>query len=482
MEMYDVVIVGAGVTGSGIARALAKFCAKICVLEKNTDICEGTSKANSAIVHAGFDAEPGTRKAELNVRGNGMMEEIARELDVPFMRTGAMVVCVHREALPQLRELLDRGRENGVPGLKLLTGVQARALEPNLTPEVCGALLAERSGIICPFTLTAGFAENAAENGVEFRLGTPVEKIVPIKGGYAVETRDARLLTRAVVNAAGLYADRLHNMVCKEKIKISPRAGEYLLLDRAAGGHVARTIFQLPGRYGKGVLVTPTVHGNLLIGPTARDIADKEGINTTARGLAEVAEKAAASVKNLPMEQVITAFSGLRAHGDTGDFILGENAPCFFDAAGIESPGLTAAPAISELVADMVSRRLGLAKKQNFQPLRRGICHVAGLSAQERAGKIAENPAYGAIVCRCEEVSEGEILDAIRRPLGATTLDGVKRRTRAGAGRCQGGFCMPRVMEILAREQKKNLMQIHKNSEKSWLVSGETRPEGGEGK
>lgn len=481
MKRFDIVIIGAGVIGSSIARALSKYQAEICVLEKHADVCEGTSKANSAIVHAGFDAKPGTWKARLNVRGNTMMNKVARDFDVPFNRTGALVVCFQEADLSKLHALAERGAENGVSGLRVLTGAQAREMEPNLTQEVCGALLAETSGIVCPFELTMGFAENAAENGVQFLLNTKAQNITAVTGGYRIETDRGAMFAKAVVNAAGLYADVLHNMVCEEKIEIIPRAGEYLLLDKAAGSHVSRTIFQLPGKYGKGVLVSPTVHGNLIAGPTAGDIKDKEGTRTTAAGLAQVEEKAARSVKNLPMRQVITSFTGLRAHTEQDDFILGESAPMFFDAAAIESPGLTAAPAIGEMMAELVERRMGLAAKTVFQATRKGVCRLSHLSTAERAEKIKENPAYGAIVCRCEEVSEGEIMDAIHRPLGARTLDAVKRRTRAGMGRCQSGFCAPRIMEILAGEQSRDLTEIRKNDENSRIVYEKTRPEGSGG-
>lgn len=479
MELFDVVVIGAGVIGSSIARSLSEYQASICVLEKSADVCEGTSKANSAIVHAGFDAKPGTWKARLNVQGNAMMGEVAQQLEVPLKQIGAMVVCFHEEDLPNLQALLKRGTENGVAGLQVLTGEEARALEPNLTAEVCGALLAKTSGVVCPFELTLGFAENAAENGAVFRLNTAVKQITAVPGGYEIITSGEPVFAKAVINAAGVYADVLHNMVCEEKINIVPREGEYLLLDKAAGNHVSHTIFQLPGKYGKGVLVSPTVHGNLIAGPTAADIQDKEGTRTTAGGLREVMEKAALSVKNLPFRQVITSFTGLRAHGDADDFIIGENAPMFFDAAAIESPGLTAAPAIGPLVAEMVAAKLPAEKKSNFNPRRKRVCHLAQLSLAERAEKIAENPAYGAIVCRCEEVSEGEIVEAIHSTLGARTLDGVKRRTRAGMGRCQSGFCAPRIMEILARECGTKLTDIRKNQAGSRIVYEKTRPEGG---
>lgn len=478
MSQFDAVIVGAGVTGCVVARELSRREGRFLVVERSADVCEGTSKANSAIVHAGFDAEPGTWKAKMNVRGNQLMDQIAEELDVPFKRVGALVVCLREEELPHLEELYRRGLKNGVPGLRLLSGDEAKALEPNLAEEACGALLAETSGIICPFELTLGLGESAAKNGVEFRFDTEVTGLKPTENGWLICTDKGEIETRAVVNAAGVYADKLHNMACEDKLSITARRGEYMLLDKTAGGHVGRTIFQLPGKYGKGVLVSPTVHGNLLVGPTAADTEDKEYTATTAAGLNEVREKSALAVKNVPLRQAITSFSGLRAHEAGEDFVLGQSAPGFFDAAGIESPGLSSAPAIGEYLGGLIAEKLGLSNKKDFDPIRRGVPKLAAMSPEERAAKIRENPAYGAIVCRCEQISEGEILDAIHGILGAKTLDGVKRRTRAGMGRCQSGFCSPRVMELLSRELSLDLTEIRKSGRDSQIVLEKTRKEG----
>lgn len=477
MERYDAVVIGAGVTGCAIARELSRREGKFLVLEKAPDVCEGTSKANSAIIHAGFDAEPGTWKARMNVRGNAMMDQISADLDVPFRRTGALVVCLDPENLPRLKQLYEKGLQNGVPGLRLLDGREARELEPHLSENVCGALLAETSGIVCPFELTLGLGENAAQNGVEFRFDTEAAGLSKREGFWILHTSKGDVETRAVVNAAGVYAGCLHDLACEKKLSITPRRGEYMLLDKTAGGWVSRTVFQLPGKLGKGVLATPTIHGNLLIGPTAADISDREDTSTTAAGLREVAEKSALAVEGLPLRQVITSFSGLRAHEAGDDFVLGERSDGFFDAAGIESPGLSSAPAIGEYLAGLVADKLGLKENPDFDPIRKGIPKIAELPAKERAEKIRDNPAYGAIVCRCEQVSEGEILDAIHSTLGARTLDGVKRRTRAGMGRCQGGFCSPRVMELLARELEVDLTEIRKSGNASQIVWEKTRKE-----
>lgn len=467
---YDVVIIGAGVIGSAIARELSRYEGKILVLERCSDVCEGTSKANSAIVHAGFDAEPSTLKAKMNLRGNELMDKLSEELDIPFQRIGALVTCLDQAELPRLQALYERGLKNGVPKMKLLSGDEARALEPNLTDTVCGALLAETSGVVCPFELTLGMAESAKKNGVEFRFDTEVTDFVKRSDGWVVQCGAEQIETRAVVNAAGCYSDVLHNLVCEEKLKIVPRRGEYLLLDQTAGGHVQHTVFQLPGKLGKGILVSPTVHGNLLLGPTAAEGDDRENTATTAQGLAEVAEKSALAVKDVPLRQVITSFSGLRAHETGDDFILQESAPGFFDAAGIESPGLTSAPAIGEYLAKMIAQKLSLSENKQFDPIRKAVPRIKELSFEARAEKIAQNPAYGSIVCRCEEISEGEIVDAIHGIIGARTLDGVKRRTRAGMGRCQSGFCSPRVMELLSRELSRDLRDIRKNNKASTVV------------
>jgi glycerol-3-phosphate dehydrogenase len=478
MKKYDVIIAGAGVIGAAVARELSRYQGEFLVVEKNADVCEGTSKANSAIIHAGFDAEPGTLKAKMNVLGNQMMDQLSEELDIPFKRRGAMVVCFQEEDLPKLQGLLERGLKNGVKGLSILSGEEARKLEPNLSEEVKGALLAETSGIVCPFELTLGLAESAAKNGVAFSFENPVVRLEKHPEGWLVETEKETYLTSVFVNAAGVYADQLHNQVCENKLHIVPRKGEYCLLDKTAGSHVLRTIFQLPGKYGKGVLVSPTVHGNLLLGPTAVDIEDKEETETTAEGLAQVLEKASLSVRNIPTRQVITSFTGLRAHEGGNDFIIGEQTEGFFDAAGIESPGLTSAPAIGVYLAEQIGEKLGLSKKETFDPMRKGAPRLSEMSFAERKQWIEKNPAYGNIICRCEEVSEGEILDAIHGILGATTLDGVKRRTRAGMGRCQSGFCSPRVMDILARELGKDLCEIRKNQSGSEIALEKTR--GGE--
>ena len=474
MKMLDVVVIGAGVTGCAVARELARYEYKVTVLERASDVCEGTSKANSGIVHAGYDAHPGTLKAKLNVEGNRMMETLSKELDFPFKRNGSLVLCFDEKDRPRLQKLYEQGLKNGVKELRIVEREELKLLEPNISDDAVAALYAPTGGIVCPFGLTIALAENAAVNGVDFRLNTEVLEIEKTESGYRVITNDGTLESRMVVNAAGVYADRFHNMVSGEKIHIIPRKGEYCLMDKKVGGLVSHTVFQLPTVYGKGVLVTPTVHGNLLIGPTAVDVEDHEAVNTTGEGLADVLKRAALSVQNLPTGQIITSFAGLRAHEEKGDFVIGqpEDAPGFFDTAGIESPGLTCAPALGKYVAEQVLEYYPAKKKTDFINTRKGIPNMALADGEERARLIAENPLYANVVCRCELVTEGEIMDAIHRPLGATTLDGVKRRTRAGMGRCQAGFCSPKTVEILAGELGRDMAEIRKNDPGSEFLTG----------
>ena len=472
--MYDVIIIGAGVTGCAVARYLSRYQGSALVLERAEDVCCGTSKANSAIIHAGFDAAHGSLMAKMNVQGNRMLPELAKELDFPFRMNGSLVVCMSEEDMPRLRALYENGEKNGVEGLEIVDAQRLHELEPNVSKNAVAALWAPTGGIVCPFNMTIALAENANANGVDFRFNTKVTGFTRGEEGWTVHTEQGDFQTRYVVNAAGVYADVLHNMVSARKLHITPRRGDYCLLDRQVGGFVSHTVFQLPGKLGKGVLVSPTVHGNIIVGPTAIDIEDRDGTNTTATGLEELIAKAGISVDNLPIRQTITSFAGLRAHEDHHEFVIGEaeDAPGFVDCAGIESPGLTSAPAIGLTVAELLREKLGLRKKEDFIATRKGLLDPKSLTKEAYQALIRENPAYGQIICRCEQVTEGEIIDAIRRPLGARSLDGVKRRTRAGMGRCQAGFCSPRVLEILARELGVSQAEITKCGGASRLIVG----------
>lgn len=463
--MYDVAVIGAGVVGCSAARELSRYQLSVCVIDKESDVGEGTTKANSAIAHAGFDAKEGTLKAKFNVQGSRMLPELSKELSFAYIQNGALVLCFDEGQRGELEKLAERGKTNGVEKIRILSGDEARELEPNLTDEVVAALYAPTSGIVCPFEMTIAYAENAYTNGVEFKLSTCVTDIKKTADGYLISTDKGDIKTKTVINAAGVYADKIHAMVSRIPMKITPRRGEYMLLDTDAGNLVSRTVFQLPTKMGKGTLVTPTVHGNLLLGPTAENIEDKEDTSTTRDGLAQVRAKTQLSVKGIPFGKVITSFSGLRAVGDTEDFIIGEpeDAEGFINAAAIESPGLTSAPAIALYLCELVGRHIPLVRKETFYAKRKGVIHFIQLSEKERCELIAKDPAYGQIVCRCCTVTEGEIIDALTRPLPATTLDGVKRRTGAGMGRCQAGFCSPRTITLIAEKLGIGLLDVRKN-------------------
>ncbi|MFI3172101.1 MAG: NAD(P)/FAD-dependent oxidoreductase [Eubacteriales bacterium] len=487
--MYDVIIIGAGVTGSACARELSKYKLKICVIEKEEDVCCGTSKANSGIVHAGYDAKHGSLMAELNVAGNKMMAELAEELDIPWIQNGSIVVAKNSDSIDKLYELYENGILNGVKDLEVITDKERIfQMESNLEQETEAVLYAPTAGIICPFELNLALAEHAKINGVEFVFNTSVLGICRKNSGatkdgvsWIVETDRDIVETKYIVNAAGVHADIFHNMVSKDKINIIPRRGEYLLLDKEAGSHVQHTIFTLPNEYGKGILITPTVHGNLLVGPTANDIEDKDDTATSRAGIETIIEKSMqkgiANIKELPLQKVITSFAGIRAHEEGHEFIIEEveDAKGFIDCAGIESPGLTSCPAIGRKVADIISSKLELEKKEDYIATRKGLTRVATMDREAWKRLIQNDVSYANIICRCEMISEGEILEAIHRPLGAKSLDGVKRRVRASAGRCQGGFCSPKIMEILSRELEADIACITKSGRESHLIVGKNK-------
>ncbi|MCI1997700.1 MAG: NAD(P)/FAD-dependent oxidoreductase [Olsenella sp.] len=452
---WDVVVVGAGVCGCAIARELSRLRASVLVVEAREDVCCGTSKANSAIVHAGFDAPTGSLMARLNVEGSSLFPQLSRDLDFAYERIGSLVVCTREEDLPALRALLERGRANGVPELSIVGRDELVRMEPNVSDAAVAALWAPTGGICDPFDLTCALAENAAANGVSFSLN---ERVTGLHGlpddTWGVSTTRGTRVARVVVNAAGVHADEVHGMASTQPMRIVPRRGQYELLDTTAGCHVRHTVFALPTKMGKGVLVTPTVHGNLLVGPTAEDIEDKDGTQTTAEGLARVREASTLTVRDIPFRETITSFSGLRAHRPEHEFAIGEvpDAPGFVDCAGIESPGLSASPAIGRMVAGIVRDILGLSEREGFVATRRGIPRLDRISLEDWDELVRKDPAYGRVVCRCCRVSEAQIRDACRRVPGARSIDGVKRRVGATMGRCQGGFCTPRIMQILCEE------------------------------
>ena len=451
--MYDVAIIGAGVAGGLLARTLAAYDIKLCILEKDSDVAMGSTRANSGIAHAGYDAEEGTLKAKLNVRGSQMMEQVTKELGVPYRKTGSLVIGFGDEDRETIEKLYARGLKNGVEGLRVIDGEEARRLEPGLSDRVNCALYAPTAGIVCPYELAIAAVGNAMDNGAELFLDFQVRHIEKKEDCYKISSGSRTVSARYVVNAAGIYADEIAKMAGDDSIRIHPRRGEYLLLDRECGNLVSHTIFRTPSKKGKGILITPTVDGNLLLGPTSVDGEDKEDKATTEEGLAQIIARAQENVKNLPLRKVITSFTGLRAVGNTGDFIITSPARGFVNVAGIESPGLTAAPAIAEYVAEMLADQgLALKRKEDYQPLRKPVYAFRNASVEEKNEMIRQDKAYGRVVCRCETVTEGEIVAAIHQNPPARDLDGIKRRTRAQMGRCQGGFCMPYLMEILSRE------------------------------
>lgn len=472
--MCKIIIIGAGVSGSACARELSRYNADILVLEKEEDVCCGTTKANSAIVHAGYDAETGSLMAKLNVQGSQMMEQLSKDLDFHYDRCGSLVLCMAEEDKPNLQALYEKGVANGVEGLEIIDSQRLHEMEPHVSKDAVAALWAPTGAIVCPFGLNFALAENAAVNGAKFQFNTEVQTVTKTENGWHLITNQGEFDADIVINAAGVQAGLLHNQVAEDKLNIVARKGEYYLLDKQVDV-VSHTIFTLPNKMGKGVLVSPTVHGNTIVGPTATDIPDYENTATTSAGLAEAGSKASYMIEGLPLRQVITTFSGLRAHSDKHEFEIREVAPGFVDCAGIESPGLSASPAIGCYVAEIVKGIVELEEKTDFCGIRKGVLDPAKLSIEERNALIKENPAYGQIICRCESVSEGEILDAIHRPVGAKSLDGVKRRVRAGMGRCQGGFCAPRVMEIIARELGIPQTDVTKAGPGSELLVGKTK-------
>jgi glycerol-3-phosphate dehydrogenase len=476
--MYDVVIIGAGIIGASVAREISKYNLKVLVVDKGLDLAAGTTKANSAIVHAGHDASPDTIKGKLNAKGNSMFDRLSKELDFPFKKNGSLILCFDENDKENLELLKKQGELNGVPNLQILTGEQTREIEPNISENVVAALFAPTSGIVCPYEMNIAMAENAFVNGVEFKFGSKVVDIVKNHEVYSLSINDDEIIeTKIIINAAGLYSDVMNNLVSEEKFDITPKKGEYCLFDKAVGNLVFKTIFQLPTSAGKGVLITPTVDGNLLVGPNAVDVEDKTNLDTTKEGLDEIINKAKLSVKNLPTNQIITSFSGLRAKTKKNDFIIGEvkSSPGFINVASIDSPGLTSAPAIAEMVVSIVKGILKATPKDNFIKQRKGIIKFRELGNKERDVLIKSDPSYGRIVCRCEVVTEAEIKDAIRRPLGARTLDGVKIRTRAGMGRCQAGFCTSRIVDILSVELNLPPTKITKFGTNSRLIIGKNK-------
>ena len=475
--MYDVAIIGAGVIGTAIARELSRYDVKIVIIEKENDVSTGTSKANSGIIHAGYDPKENTLMAKLNAEGSKMFDAICEELSVPFKRNGSLVVAFDDEQLAHINLLKQRGINNGITGLSILSKEELLEREPAINPAAKGALFAETAGIIDPMLLTVSFIENAVMNGAECFLNFEVESIIRENGYYKIISANNSITAKYVINAAGVFAEKIHNMVAKPSFQIKPRRGQYFILDKSEGHIVNTSVFPCPTKMGKGILVAPTVHGNVFLGPTSDDIQDREDVGTTEEVLNHAVAGARLLVPGITTRNNIRTFAGMRAESDIEDFIIKEieESPNFIDVAGIKSPGLSAAPAIALYVAAILNKKgLTLAKKKSFNPIVKRKPFIE-MTEEEQSALIKMNPLYGRVICRCESVTEGDIVDSITRNTGAATIDGVKRRCRAGMGRCQGGFCGPKVQQILARVLNKPLEEIVLDKKPSYILTGRTK-------
>lgn len=468
--MRDIIVIGAGVVGCSIARELSKYNLDVLVVEKNSDVSEGISKGNSGIVHAGYNEKIGTLKAKLNIEGNKIFDDLSRDLQFPFKRNGAFILAFSDEEMKTLESLKENGEKLGVEGLEILTREEALNIEPNLNKEIVGVLNVKTSGIVSPYEMTIALAENAAENGVEFKLNSKVTNIEKISEGYKVTLNNKELVSgKIIINASGLEGAFLNNLVSMTKREINPVKGEYCLFDKVAGAMINKTLFQVPNKLSKGVLVTPTAEGNLLVGPNA---VEGKTLETSREGIDEILDKSKKSLEELPVARILNTFSGIRPKTKEGDFIIEEveDAKNFINVIGIDSPGLTAAPAIGVYVVNMIKERLDLVEKKNFKKTREKIVRFAELSLEEKNKLIKEKPAYGHMVCKCEFVTEGEIVEAIHRPIKALTVDAIKRRTRASMGGCQGIGCTLPISKILSRELGIDISDINKNSEGSPVI------------
>ena len=476
--MYDIIIIGAGIIGSFIARSLSKYELKIGVVDKHIDGAMGASGANSGIIHAGYDAKKGTLKAKFNVAGSKMMEKVCKELAVPYNKCGSMVIAFNNEELKVLDELMKNGLNEGISDLSIINKEQILALEPNINSNVKGALLANNAAIVSPYKLNIHALENAVINKVEFIRENEVLDIKKEKDVFFIKTNKSIIKSKMVINCAGVYSDEIAKMVGDDSIKIIPRSGEYILFDKTEGNLVKRVIFQTPTSNGKGVLLTTTIDGNLLLGPDAKVLESKDLHETHKKSIDYIYQKGLKTCDKLALNKTITTFTGVRATPIGRDFIIGESSACsnFINVAGIESPGLSSAPAIGEYVEKLVIDILKNVKiKEKYTMKLNHRKAFSDMNEKEKAAAIKKNPLYGKIICRCENVTEGEIVDSIHSFAGALTVDGVKRRTRAGMGRCQGGFCLPSVIDILSRELKIEKEQVTKADKGSYILTRRTR-------
>lgn len=479
--VYDVAIIGAGIIGSNIARELSRYNCKLVLIDKENDVAMGTTRANSAIIHAGYDPEPGTLMAKYNVPGNRMAEDICRELDVPFKRIGSFVLAFDENDMKTVQKLYDNGIANGVPDMKILNGDEVRAIEPNVSEECVGALLAPSAGIVNPWEMALALAEQAVDNGCDLKLCYEVTGIKKNGENFVISGKDAEdIEAKFIVNAAGVYSDAIANMVGDNSFSIDASRGQYYLLDKSQGELFGHVMFQCPGPLGKGILVAPTVHGNLIVGPDAIPGSDKDNVKTDRDGLGHVCAASKKTTTKINFRENIRNFAGLRSQPSTGDFIIGFSAADdhFMNVAGIKSPGLSCAPSIAVDVAEkLLAAGVPSEPKAEFKGGHKHL-RFKELTDEEKSAAIARNPLYGRVICRCETITEGEIVDALHGTIVPKTLDGIKRRCNAGMGRCQGGFCGPRVLEIISRELGMDPVDVLLDKEGSYILTGKT-PKGG---
>jgi glycerol-3-phosphate dehydrogenase len=475
--MYDVIVIGGGVIGGLILRELSRYRLNVCLLEKEEDVCMGQSRANSGIVHAGYDAAVGSLKAKFNVLGNKMMKKVTQELGVKYVNNGSLVVAFSAEEMETLSELKKRGETNGVERLEIILKEKLKEFEPNISDNAVGALYAPTGGIVCPYELTIAAIGNAMDNGANLICGFEVADIQKTENGLLLTALNGEKVEgKVIINCAGLGSGKIAKLV-GDDVFVAGRRGQYILLDRESGDFVNHTLFFTPTKKGKGILVSQTVDKNIILGPTAEEIEDGN-VETTSEGLSSVIEKANEMCKNVPLYNTITSFAGTRAYSSKHDFIIEESAvtPNVIHCAGIESPGLTSAPAIAEyVVGELLAKKFDLEKKTEFNPIRKPDYFFKNLTNEEKNEIIKKDKSYGRIVCRCEQITEGEIVRAIRENPPARNIDAVKRRTRAGMGRCQGGFCQPYVAELIARELNIPLEEVTKSGKNSYLLRGKTK-------
>jgi len=472
--MYDVAIIGSGIVGAACAYRLSRFNLKTVVIEKNNDVCCGTTKANSAIIHAGYDPKPNTLMARLNVEGSKMTQEICEKLDIPYKQIGSLVVAFSEEEAKTIEELYQRGIKNGVQGVKVIGKDELKKLEPNISDEAVCALYAPTAAIVNPWEYGLAMAETAVRNGTEIMLEAEVTGIDKNENSWNIHTAKGDIEAEYVINAAGVNSDDIHNMVAEETFRILPSAGEYYLLDKSEGTRVSHIVFQCPNKEGKGTLVAPTVHGNLIVGPNSVS-GDKEDISTKTASLDFIRETAAKSVPSIAFRENIRNFTGIRANSTINDFIIEFAAEHFLDLAGIKSPGLSAAPAIAKTAEEMlIENGLEAVEKENFIDKRTHIV-FKHLSAPVKNQVIYQNPAYGRVICRCETITEGEIIADLNSPIPPVSLDGIKRRAGSGMGRCQGGFCGPKILEIMAKFKNTDYENILQDNTGSYILTEPTK-------